>query len=473
MRRRLLFAILATVVLALVLSGTGTYLLLRHQAQRTTESNVRAEAEGLVGLVAATTTKAQAGAVVQKKLVSGLRLEGIAVLVTGPAGVLRGELPDGVSAADVNSTTIEPGATVSGRRGTIIWAAASASGARGSTVTVVITRNATPPRVPIGWFLAGGGFALAVGAAVAVWLSDTLTRPLRNAQRATLRIADGDLDTRLPEPDVTAHDEVAELTRSINTMATGLAASRGLERRFLMSISHDLRTPLTSIRGYADAITDGTVAEPVDAARVISTEAQRLSRLVADLLDLARLDAHEFTFDLQPIPATEVVTETAEGFRPTAEGAGLTLTVIDGDRVVRSIIDPDRLAQCIANLVENGLKYATTSVVVETRIDGDGRALIAVADDGPGLGAPDLALVFERLYVADRQPGREAGGTGLGLAIVRELVAGMGGQVWAESPATADGRGARFVIALPPPSGSGPASSPAPASAPDPVPPPG
>jgi two-component system sensor histidine kinase BaeS len=449
-RRRLLFAILATVVLALVLSGTGTYLLLRHQSQRTTEAGLRAEAEGLVGLVAATTSQAQAGALAQRKLVSGLRLEGISVLVTGPAGVVRGELPDGVTTDDVDASTIAPDTTTSGRSGAVTWAAASAEGVRGTVVTVVITRATDPPRAPVGWFLLGGGLALAVGAAVAVWLSDTLTRPLRNAQQATLRIASGDLTTRLPEPAVTDHDEVAELTRSINTMATGLAHSRGLERQFLLSISHDLRTPLTSIRGYADAISDGTVAEPVDAARVISSEAQRLSRLVADLLDLARLDAHEFTFDLRPVPVTEVVTETAEGFRPTAEGAGLTLTVIDGDRLARSHIDPDRLAQCIANLVENGLKYATAAVVVETRTGPDGGSLVQIGDDGPGIAPSDLAHVFERLYVADRRPGRHVGGTGLGLAIVRELVAGMGGRVWVESPATDDGRGARFVIALPP-----------------------
>jgi two-component system sensor histidine kinase BaeS len=449
-RRRLLLAILGTVVLALVLSGTGTYLLLRSQAHRTTESSLRTEAASLVGLITSTTSQAQASGMAQRRLVSGLRLEGISVLVIGPAGVLRGELPDGVTTADVNKATIEPGVTTSGQRGDITWAASSADGVNGSVVTVVVTRSTLPPRAPIGWYLLAGGIALAVGAAVAFWLSDTLTRPLRHAQQATLRIAGGDLSTRLPDPAPTEHDEVAELTRSINTMAAELAASRGLERQFLLSISHDLRTPLTSIRGYADAITDGTAVEPVEAARVISSESQRLSRLVADLLDLARLDAREFTFDLRPVPVGEVVTETAEGFRPTAEAAGLALTVIDGERSARAVIDPDRLAQCIANLLENGMKYAASAVVVETRAATDGSVLIQVADDGPGLAPSDVAAVFDRLYVAERRPTRAVGGSGLGLAIVRELVTGMAGQVWAESPATPDGRGARFVIALPP-----------------------
>lgn len=451
MRRRILLAILGTVVLAVALASTGTYLLLRRQAHRSTETSLRTEASSLVGLITSTTAQANSGAVVQRRLVSGLRLEGISVLVLGPAGVLRGELPDGVTTADVNTSTISPGTTTSGERGDITWAASSADGVRGSVVTVVMTRASDPPRAPVGWFLLGGGIALAVGALVAVWLSDTLTRPLRNAQQATLRIAGGDLATRLPEPAVTDHDEVAGLTRSINAMATGLAHSQGLERQFLLSISHDLRTPLTSIRGYADAIGDGTATDPVAASRIISSEAQRLSRLVADLLDLARLDAHEFTLDLRPVPVGEVVTETAEGFRPTAEGAGLAFDVIEADRSAMAVIDPDRLAQCIANLLENGTKFATSAVVVETRVGDDGGVLIQVADDGPGLAPDDVAAVFDRLYVTDRRPEREVGGTGLGLAIVRELVGGMAGRVWAESPATPDGRGARFVIALPPP----------------------
>ena len=449
MRRRLLFAILGTVVLALVLSGTGTYLLLRHQATRTTEANLRAEADSLVGLVA-TSTGAQSGAVLQRKLVTGLRLEGVSVLVRGPAGVLRGDLPAGITPSDVDTDLLTPGTTLSGRAGDLTWAAASTEGVRGSTVSIVITRSAEPPRAPIGWFLIGGGLALAVGAAVAVGLSDTLTRPLRNAQAATVRIAGGDLDTRLPDPAPGDHDEVADLTRSINAMASGLAHSRGLERQFLLSVSHDLRTPLTSIRGYADAITDGTAADPADAARVISSEAQRLGRLVGDLLDLARLDAHEFALDLRPVPVSEVATETAEGFRPTADAAGVNLTVREPDRVVASLIDPDRLAQAIANLVENGLKYATSALIVETQVAADGGVLVQVGDDGPGIAPGDLAQVFERLYVTDRRPRRQVGGTGLGLAIVRELIAGMGGSVWAESPSLPDGRGARFVISLPP-----------------------
>lgn len=454
MRRKILLAILGTVALSLVLSGIGTYLLVRREANRSTEAGLRAEVESLVGLidVASATPNPALG---QQKLLKGLQLEGIAVVAVGPAGRFRGDLPDGVTAADVNASTMVPGTTISGRHGGLYWAAASVQGVRGAVITVVITRQQAAPQAPIGWYLLAAGVALAIGAAVAARLSDALTRPLRHAQAATVRIAGGDLSTRLEEPDPDHHDEVAELTRSINHMAASMAHSRGLERQFLMSVSHDLRTPLTSIRGYAEAIADGTAADPPSAAGVISSEAQRLSRLVGDLLDLARLDAHEFSFDLRAVPVAEVVTETAEGFRPTAEGAGIDLVVRDAGRTVLTVVDPDRLAQAVANLVENALKYASSSVWVDTHIGGDGTVAVHVTDDGPGIAASEIDHVFERLYTSERRPapGRQVGGSGLGLAIVCQLTEAMGGTVRAESPALGDGataRGARVVLTFPP-----------------------
>lgn len=448
-RRRLLLAILGTVALSLVLSGTGTYLLLRREAIRTTETSLRVEAESLVGLLDLANGSPNP-AVGQQKIIKGLRLEGISVLTIGPGGVQRGELPEGVTADEVNPSTMVPGTTISGQRRQLLWAASTVQGPKGAILTVVITRDATPARAPLGWFLVAGAVALAVGAAVAAWLSDTLTRPLRHAQEATVRIAAGDLTAPLPEPPPTETDEVADLARAINQMAAQLAHSRGLERQFLMSVSHDLRTPLTSIRGYADAITDGTAAEPVDAARVISAEAQRLTRLVGDLLDLARLDAHEFSFQFQAMAVSDVATDVAEGLRPAAEEAGVELVVVEAPTVVASWVDPDRLAQAVANLVENGLKFARSRLWVETQVGAQGDVVVRVTDDGPGIAPHEVAHVFERLYVADRRPHRMVGGSGLGLAIVRQLVDGMGGRAWVESPALADGTGARMVIALPP-----------------------
>ncbi|MBX3285593.1 MAG: HAMP domain-containing histidine kinase [Actinobacteria bacterium] len=455
MRRRILLAIVGTVALALVLAGAGTYLLLGREADRATESGLRAQAEGLSALLDLSRT-ARLGAVRQQKVVSGLKLEGISVVLVGPKGKVRGELPPGVTAADLPTEQVLAGETLSGRHRELVWASASSPLARGGALAVVITRSSQRPRPPLGWFLLGGGAALAVGAAVAWGVSSDLTRPLRRAHDATRQIAAGDLAARLPDPSPGDRTEVADLTRSINDMAAALEHSRGLERQFLLSVSHDLRTPLTSIRGYAEAISDGTATDPAAAARVIGTEAQRLGRLVADLLDLARLDADGFTFAHQVVPVAEVVQEVVEGFRPTAEAAGVALHLGPVVRGTEARIDPDRLGQCVANLVENGLRYAAAALWVEARPAPGGGVLVAVADDGPGIAPDDLPRVFERLYADDRRPTRgpapgSTAGSGLGLAIVHELVAAMGGRVRAESPAQPGGRGARFVIELPPP----------------------
>src|SRR5205823_14198502 len=157
--------------------------------------------------------------------------------------------------------------------------------------------------------------ALAAAAVLGDQLGRRIARPLQEAEIATRRIAAGDLDASVPvQPG--ADEELASLARSINTMATTLARSRGLERQFLLSVSHDLRTPLTSIRGFAEAIADGAAPDDRRAAEVIAAESRRLERLVGDLLDLAKLESRQFTFHSRPIDLNEVTADTAEGFRP-------------------------------------------------------------------------------------------------------------------------------------------------------------
>jgi signal transduction histidine kinase len=211
-------------------------------------------------------------------------------------------------------------------------------------------------------------------------------------------------------------------------------------------VSHDLRTPLTSIGGYAEAIADGAV-EGRDAqkraAEIIAAEARRLERLVADLLDLARLDAHEFSLTPRPVDAVEVVGEAVEAFHPSARELGVTLA-IDGPATAPVDADPERLGQIVANLVENALKYADGRVRVGVSSE-NGTLELRVDDDGPGIDPADLPHVFERLYTSRTAPGRKVG-TGLGLAIVHELSAAMGGTTAAHS---LDGQGTRFVVRIP------------------------
>ncbi len=248
----------------------------------------------------------------------------------------------------------------------------------------------------------------------------------------------------MPEPTAKADDELADLARSINVMASNLERSQGLEQQFLLSVSHDLRTPLTSIQGYAEAITDGVIADPREGAGVILSESRRLDRLVGDLLDLARLEARTFSLHMQRVDLAAVVAATVVGFQPDAAASGLTVRE-DVRAAAPVLADGDRLAQVVANLIDNAMKFARTTVTVGVTA-GSGQAALWVDDDGPGIAEADRPHVFERLYVTRHEPIRRESGSGLGLAIVRELAEAMGGSAVAEA---APGGGARLVVRLP------------------------
>jgi len=446
-RSRILVAILGTVIASLILTGVGTLVLDRVAARTDTARELRSQAEGFADLMAP--LAARNGAVRRPavtRLVKGFRLEGIAFMYVGPAGATFGTPPDGVPTAVIDVARLQAGETLSGRIGGLAYAAAAAPTGNGTLLAILTRRvDATPIRA-YRWFLLSGVVTLLLGTLVSLWVSGALTTPLRRAEQATHRIAAGDLSTRLPDPGAGA--ELGDLAASINTMAEGLERSRGLEQQFLLSVSHDLRTPLTSIRGYAEAITDGTAPDAAVAAGVILSESRRLERLVRDLLDLARLDARQFSLHLQPLAVTEVVTEAAEGFRREAEDARIAFIVDEDPTAAHALVDPDRLAQVVANLIENALKYARAGVRVSTHAL-DGTVAIAVTDDGPGIAADDLPHVFERLYVSAHRPLRKESGSGLGLAIARELVAAMGGTITAESPTAIPG-GTRMIVRLPP-----------------------
>jgi two-component system, OmpR family, sensor kinase len=366
------------------------------------------------------------------------------------------QLPASLNVADIEPTALLADQEVSGRRGeTVFLAIPTATRVRQSRLVVVATErvdltvlhDALPLMV-----LAGLTVLVGVGL-LSIWVARRLTRPIRAIERAAAQLATGDLSARADVSPAT-DDELAALAYALNTMASQLEQARGTEHAFLLSISHDLRTPLTSIRGYAEALADGTLddADPNErkrAATIIGAEGRRLERLVRDLLDLSRLDSRQFSLKPRPCDATEITRDAAEAFAPQARELGLTLNIVSGAALAVDL-DPERLGQIVANLIENALKYATSKVEVyavpqNDGQQGDGQVAIVVVDDGPGIPADEVARVFERLYTVRETPGR-AVGTGLGLAIVRELAAAMGGTAQAEA---VPGGGTRFVVSMP------------------------
>lgn len=438
MRRRLTLAIVGVVAGALVVAGLGSLLLVRRAAVDETRAELVRQAEA----VAQGAEEARRPGVVGV-LRQVLRLEGFSVMRLAPDGRPLGRPPAGITDDDLDTSRLLAGQTVSGVRGSVAYAAAPVRAGR-LPVVVILTRHVTGLGRGSGYFALAAGLALLVAVIVADRVGRRIAEPLARAEDATRRIAAGDLATPVPQ-DRRSYPELASLTRSINAMAADLERARNQERQFLLSVSHDLRTPLTSIRGFAEAIADGVTPDSRPAAGVIGAEARRLERLVGDLLDLANLEAKRFSLALGRVDAGEVVHRTGEGFRPAATAAGLVLAV-DGAESgpLYARADPERLAQVVANLVENALKFAHSriDVAVEPR---DDSVVISVVDDGPGIDPAALPHVFGRLQQSGRGSAPRQVGSGLGLAIVAELVAAMGGTVDARSQPGAT----RTVVTLP------------------------
>jgi signal transduction histidine kinase len=469
MRRRLSLTMVAMVVAALVFAGLATLGLTVLNSVHQTQAELVVDAKDLakgIDTVVATDHHHDSLRVLGSYLGllnTPLKLQGEAVLAITPDGSFVNlfspgptlTLPSGLPANLLESNLqafVVGGQPVSGRIGRLAWAALSFSPpvpvAGLQTIVVVLTREA-PAGVGAAaeWFGLASLLTVIVALVAANRLGHRIARPLQQTEAVTRRIATGDLEARVP---VTAQEwpELVSLANSVNQMAASLARAQGTQRQFLMSVSHDLRTPLTSIRGFAEALSDGATTDVTYAAGIIGSSARRLERLVTDLLELAKLESGAFSLHSGTLDLSDVVTQAAQAFEPAASGLGLSIeleTVGTGE--VLCVADPDRVGQVVANLVENALKFATSRVTVGTRRISDGWLEAFVEDDGPGIPWADLERVFERLYQSRLSAGRELG-SGLGLAIVDELVRAMGGKVRAESPTGPNG-GTRVVVVLP------------------------
>jgi two-component system sensor histidine kinase BaeS len=232
-----------------------------------------------------------------------------------------------------------------------------------------------------------------------------------------------------PEPvPVEGASEIASLAVSFNALVAQLRQAQEAERNFLLSVSHELKTPLTAIRGYAEAVEDGAV-EPREAAATVSAEARRLERLVRDLLDLARMNRTDFSVHNSEIDLAEVVEDAVRRYQPQAAGFGVSLVALT-DGPAPAIADADRVLQVVSNLVENALRLTPPGGEVRV-VAAPGE--LRVEDTGPGLPASDQERAFERFYLHERYGRERPVGTGLGLAIVKELTLAMGGSVDVDS----------------------------------------
>ena len=300
---------------------------------------------------------------------------------------------------------------------------------RGNPGTLILLRPQSTTESLLSPYVWGLLIAAAAGgllaAAAAFLLARRISRPIDRIAAAARTLARG----TQPEPvPVEGATEIATLAGAFNDLAAQLRKAQEAERSFLLSVSHELKTPLTAIRGYAEAVEDGAV-DPREAAATVAAEARRLERLVRDLLDLAQMNRTDFSVHNSEIDLADVAEDAVRRYGKQAASFGVELHAIV-DATAPAVGDADRVLQIVSNLVENALRL--TPPGGEVRVVA-APGVLRVEDTGPGLAEADTQRAFERFYLHERYGLERKVGTGLGLAIVKELTLAMGGDVGVES----------------------------------------
>jgi signal transduction histidine kinase len=445
-RSRLFLAALVAVLVSIGFTLLVGAVLVRRSVERSALTNLGREA----ALVAARHEARPIGSPVPRNLRVLLASLGDRLVV-----LRRPEARAGLFSADQRQAlaagqAVSGRATIQGRD--ILFAAQPAAGD-----VVFLYRPAglaaADWRPFLGSFLVAGVVGTAAAGAGAYFLAGAISRPVRRVAEASRSLAAGERPGTLP---VEGADELAVLASSFNDMAAELARARDAEQGFLLSVSHELKTPLTAIRGYAEALEEGAV-EPTEGGEVILREAVRLERLVQDVLDLARMNRHAFAVRRQPVDLGAVAREAVRRYEQRAKAFRITLAAdppeadadpaeADADPAESSLAvlaDHDRVLQVVSNLVENALRATPAGGTVTVSA---APGTLAVRDSGPGLLPEDLPRAFERFFLYGRYGAERPVGSGLGLAIVKELSEAMGGSVTAESGPSG---GALFTLRLP------------------------
>jgi two-component system, OmpR family, sensor kinase len=472
LRGRLVVAFVAVAVLAAVLIGVITLSLIRLLPERNLEQQLADQAQTVSDTLAVPRPARQLC-----PLARVLRRGETEVYLLGANAVPRRlpgcQVPDrrGPLApvpGDVDlAAALAQGQVVTGSGGGLAWAVAPASSARGGRVASVgvllvheVGRRGLSLLPVVAWrLLLATALAVAVAALVAWLLAGRLTAPLGRLVTAARRVGEGDLSTRVH---VDGEGEVAEVAAAFNDMAAGLERAQGEQRAFLASVGHELKTPLTTVQGYTEALLDGTVDDPAERRRSlvrVHAETIRLARLVQDLLDLARLGRGQFAVSTVDADVGAVLSEAAAAAAERAAGREVTVTTrLAG--ALHAHVDPGRLRQVLDNLLDNAARSSPSGrqVLVAARpLDGGG-VEAAIVDQGPGIAAEDLPHAFDRGYLWSRYRGTREVGSGLGLAIVKALCDAMGVTIQAES---GHGGGTAFRLLLPPPHAGHPSARPA------------
>ncbi len=264
-------------------------------------------------------------------------------------------------------------------------------------------------------------------------MSYNLAKPLRQMSNAAKKFAVGDFTARVK---VTSNDEVGELATAFNHMADSLSSSEGMRRSFIANVSHELKTPMTTIAGFVDGMLDGTI--PPQNHRhymnIVSLEVKRLSRLVQSMLSLSRIDNGELKLNRQEFEMVSVIINVLAGFEPRIREKNLEIRGLEDFRKLKVNADPDLMHQVVYNLIENAVKFTNENGyikfgVVQTKYE----ISLSIENSGPGIPPEDIRYVFDRFYKTDKSRSIDKKGMGLGLFITKSIMRLHGGYIYVES----------------------------------------
>ncbi|MBQ2793059.1 MAG: HAMP domain-containing histidine kinase [Oscillospiraceae bacterium] len=294
-------------------------------------------------------------------------------------------------------------------------------------------------------FLLSALTMVVIASIVIYFVTARMVRPLRDMLAATRSFSRGDYTVRVQ---VNSADEIGQLAQEFNHMAEALARNENMNRSFVANVSHELKTPMTTIAGFVDGILDGTIPQEQHGKylAVVSVEVKRLSRMVRSMLDLAKIEAGEMKLNPAQFDMNGTVCQVIFSFETAIENKRLDIRGLDVDKVMVSA-DPDLMHQVVYNLIENAVKFVNEDGYIEVKYHTDNdRTLVAIRNSGAGIASGELPKVFERFYKTDRSRSQDKSGVGLGLYIVRTVIQLHGGEIHVSSK---EGEYTEFAFSIP------------------------
>ena len=320
--------------------------------------------------------------------------------------------------------------------------------ARGQQIEVLDVELDASFREAVNSALLRAGIAAILAAAVVSWIvTQRIMRPIHTIAEASQQIAEGQYEQRITR---VSRDELGDMVDSFNRMAAALAGTESMRQQLIADVSHELKTPLASIKGYMEGLQDGVIPATPETYQLVHREADRLQRLVHDLQEVSRAEAGAVPLIIHPHAPIELVSPVVARLQPQFADKNVALTVDLPPVLPVVCADADRIEQVLTNLLGNALQYTPDrGVVTVSARTVDDRVQFSVRDTGIGLGPDDLTRIFQRFYRVDKSRSRAGGGSGIGLTIARHIVEAHGGSIWAESPGLY--QGSTFYFTLPTP----------------------